>query len=372
MQVRYCEGHHGRFGWDEKGASNTEALCAVLTHCLMIRREKSAVLKQLPAKLRCKLEVDVPPKERKEIVAKMLAIQNDTDASGGEAARQHHPLVTSLYVDTGLAKVKAVGAHVDQLLAPADKGGDAVGQLLLFGHHQRVLDALARHLESKGVPYVRVDGQVPVELRQVQCDRFQRDAQLRVALLSISAAGVGLTLTAASVVVFAECSWEIGKLKQAEDRAHRIGQTSSVLVQYCLAEGTLDDWMWRTVERKLEVTASTVDGAQGAAADFVPTADRPTNDGVPAGGSSSRQHGHSGGGSGGGRSSGEHGADIRAWLGTSAAPAAATDADGVVESATPALRLHDALAQPPPSHGVKRGREVIDLLIDESDELEGK
>ena len=83
--------------------------------------------------------------------------------------------------------------------------------------------------EEKRTRYVRVDGQVAVDSRQVQCDRFQSDPTIQVALLSISAAGVGLTLTAASVVVFAECSWEIGKLRQAEDRAHRIGQKNSVI-----------------------------------------------------------------------------------------------------------------------------------------------
>ena len=69
-----------------------------------------------------------------------------------------------------------------------------------------------------------------------------------MALLSITAAGVGLTMTAASLVVFAECSWDIGKLRQAEDRAHRIGQQGSVLVQYCLADGTLDGF-----HRRLEL-----------------------------------------------------------------------------------------------------------------------
>lgn len=61
----------------------------------------------------------------------------------------------------------------------------------------------------------------------------------------------GLTLTAASHVVFAELYWNPGHVKQAEDRAHRIGQTSSVHVHYLIAKGTFDMVMWAMMNRKV-------------------------------------------------------------------------------------------------------------------------
>jgi SWI/SNF-related matrix-associated actin-dependent regulator 1 of chromatin subfamily A len=70
-------------------------------------------------------------------------------------------------------------------------------------------------------------------------------------VLSITAASVGLTLTAATLVVFCELFFNPGILVQAEDRAHRIGQTDSVTVHYLLARGTIDDRLWPLLLSKL-------------------------------------------------------------------------------------------------------------------------
>jgi len=72
-----------------------------------------------------------------------------------------------------------------------------------------------------------------------------------VALLGITAAGVALTLTAASRVVFAELYWTPAALLQAEDRAHRIGQTSEVVIEYLLADDCVDDVLWPCIQHKM-------------------------------------------------------------------------------------------------------------------------
>lgn len=63
----------------------------------------------------------------------------------------------------------------------------------------------------------------------------------------------GLTFTAATHVVFAELYWDPGHIKQAEDRAHRIGQCSSVNIHYLIANGTLDTLMWGMLNRKVRL-----------------------------------------------------------------------------------------------------------------------
>lgn len=63
----------------------------------------------------------------------------------------------------------------------------------------------------------------------------------------------GLTFTAASHVVFAELYWNPGHIKQAEDRAHRIGQTAAVHIHYLIAKGTFDTVMWAMLNRKVHL-----------------------------------------------------------------------------------------------------------------------
>lgn len=63
----------------------------------------------------------------------------------------------------------------------------------------------------------------------------------------------GLTFTAATHVVFAELYWDPGHIKQAEDRAHRIGQCNSVNIHYLIANGTLDTLMWGMLNRKVRL-----------------------------------------------------------------------------------------------------------------------
>lgn len=78
--------------------------------------------------------------------------------------------------------------------------------------------------------------------------------------MNIKAAGVGLTLTRASTVVFAELAWTPSEVQQAEDRAHRIGQTSCVSVQLLLVKDSIDEVMWEMLQSKLASTGQVLDG----------------------------------------------------------------------------------------------------------------
>lgn len=155
----------------------------------------------------------------------------------------------ALWKRTAEIKLPSILQYMDDLL-------EADHKMLIFAHHQSILDAIEGHLLVRKTRFMRIDGKTPPSGRQDLCNMFQQEASMRVAILSITAASTGLTLTAATTVIFAELFWNPGVMVQAEDRAHRIGQVDSVNVHYLLAKGTTDDSIWPMILKKLSMLES--------------------------------------------------------------------------------------------------------------------
>ena len=135
-------------------------------------------------------------------------------------------------------------------------------QFIVFAHHRSVLNRLCEFASARDESYIRIDGSVPSKERFDLVERFQQSSACRLAILAITAAGVAITLTAASTVFFAELFWTPGAMLQAEDRAHRIGQTSTVRVFYFLARQTIDDMIWPLIQKKMKTLGEVVEGVK--------------------------------------------------------------------------------------------------------------
>ncbi|KAG5187891.1 P-loop containing nucleoside triphosphate hydrolase protein, partial [Tribonema minus] len=123
---------------------------------------------------------------------------------------------------------------------------------------QEVLDGIERAIKDCGVEMVRIDGNTPKGKRQMLVDRFQTERRVRMILLSITAAGVGITLTAGSIAAFAELYWTPGVMAQAEDRIHRIGQKSQCLIQFLVSDTpTMDQHLLSSISLKQKTLQST-------------------------------------------------------------------------------------------------------------------
>ena len=262
---RYCNAQQTRWGWDMDGASNLPELQEKLRATVMVRRLKADVLTELPPKRRQVIEL--PPNGSSGLVEqeqrawaahedKLDAIRDDLElaaAAGNEDAYQAAVArlkdgmqlafteISQARHKLALAKVEAATGHIDDALeATEDK-------LIVFAHHHDVIDALMEHF---GAQAVKLDGRMGMDARQVSIDRFQNDPDVRVFVGQIKAAGVGITLTAASTVLFVELAWTPGDMSQAEDRAHRIGQENAVLVQHLVFDGSLDSKMAKALVQK--------------------------------------------------------------------------------------------------------------------------
>jgi SWI/SNF-related matrix-associated actin-dependent regulator 1 of chromatin subfamily A len=131
-----------------------------------------------------------------------------------------------------------------------------VDKIVVFAHHAAVIDALMDGLKDY-LP-VKLDGRIGAVEKQRAVDTFQNNKDCRVFVGQMQAAGVGITLTAASNVVFVESSWVSGDIAQAVDRCHRIGQKDSVLAQFLVIRGSLEEYMLRTVVDKQHVINSVI------------------------------------------------------------------------------------------------------------------
>jgi hypothetical protein len=258
---RYCNGFEGAYGWDFTGSSNLPELHWLMEETCLIRRLKKDVLTELPAKIRQQVLLEPLEKYKKEFIGakkKQSELDMKIKSSSGNTKQSlenaRRVLTVQMYQDTGRAKIAAALAYLDELNAKGVKA-------LLFAHHRDILDQMMLHLAKRKLKSIRIDGETPVGTRQDLCTQFQTDPKTRFAVLSITAAGVGLTLHAAQTVVFFELFWNPGQLLQAEDRAHRMGQKHVVDVKYLICRGTVDDTIWALIQRKIAVVGQSVNGS---------------------------------------------------------------------------------------------------------------
>lgn len=255
---RYCNGHHNGWGWDFNGASNVEELHEKLTNTIMIRRKKADVLKDLPAKVRSFVPMEIDNwKKYKVVEADFIGwVKREKGLAAAEKAGNAEALAKI----SALKQLAAEG-KMTQAIDWIKDHLDSNGKLVIFAVHKKIIARLMNELADYNP--VKVDGSVSQENRQVAVDTFQNDPRCRVFVGNINAAGVGLTLTAASSVAFVEIARSPGEHDQAEDRIHRIGQTAdSVNAYYLLAGGTIEETMAKLIDSKRKVLDQVLDGIE--------------------------------------------------------------------------------------------------------------
>jgi SWI/SNF-related matrix-associated actin-dependent regulator 1 of chromatin subfamily A len=244
--LRYCAAFQTEWGWDMGGASHLDELHDRLRDVLL-RRSKDEVL-DLPPKLRTYMPVEVDLIAYRKVwldYVQLLATRKRRIPRAmllAEVAKLRHA--------AALAKVPAAIAHVEAVMETGQK-------VVVFTCHTGVVEAL---MQRFGPQAVRLTGEDGAAQRQAAVDAFQNDPEVRVFVGNLVAAGVGVSLTAATQVLFVDYSFVPAEHLQAEDRPYRIGQLNAVTVTYLSAVGTLDEEIERLLAQKLAVVAEAIEG----------------------------------------------------------------------------------------------------------------
>jgi SWI/SNF-related matrix-associated actin-dependent regulator 1 of chromatin subfamily A len=237
----------------------------------MVRRLKKDVLKELPPKLRQIVYLDDgkqikdPAIERwnrlfgadmAKAEAMMEAAKTEEDFK--EAIKRMDAVVGIAFEEmskfrhqTALQKLPMAIEYIENYLAQTES------KVIVFAHHKDVLGAIFSHFKDKAIG-IWGDGASDKE-RQEKVHIFQENPEIRLFVGGLKAAGVGITLTAASTVIFVEGDWTPAAMMQAEDRAHRIGQASPVHIIQLVLRDSLDANMAKYVLRKMKLIERTLD-----------------------------------------------------------------------------------------------------------------
>ena len=216
----------------------------------MLRRRKEEVLPDLPELRFGELPLDGKVVGDSTIETGRLCVDEDRikqalETGGVEALNKLSTEMATVRRLTALAKVGALSEWVKEWLENCDE------KIVIFAQHREAIAVLEQVLSAYR-PSV-VTGAVSSGERQIAVERFQDQVSgPRVFLGNIQAAGVGITLTAASDLVFLEQSWTPADNAQAAMRIHRIGQKRGCLVRVATLAGSIDEAVQRTLARKTE------------------------------------------------------------------------------------------------------------------------
>ncbi len=200
---------------------------------IMLRRVKQDVLADLPPKRRLVMTIDSDDAAYRRLMSpladKLRLLKHDPALSASERSLMEMEIERGERQATGIAKAPYVAQFVRALL----EGGEKV---LLFAHHHQVMDTYRDELRAFSPAFIT--GRETTAQKERSVERFM-SGKTDLCCVSLRAAS-GLNLQRASCVVFGELDWSPAVHSQAEDRAHRMGQTDSLLCYYLVSKGGSD------------------------------------------------------------------------------------------------------------------------------------
>jgi hypothetical protein len=237
---------------------------------LLLRRQKSQVLEQLPGRIDTNIFVPMTPQQRKihaeqgEIVARIVmkwrryGFLTEADQRRLMCALQNMRMVcdSSYLVDSATE----FGTKADEAATLIGEMMEKPGaKVVVFSAWLKMHELLIRRLKDRDIGHVFFHGGVPGAKRKDLVERFRDDAECRV-FLATDAGGVGLNLQHASIVVNMDLPWNPAVLEQRVGRVHRLGQKQPVQVVNFIARGGIEEGMLSLLKFKTSLFKGVLDG----------------------------------------------------------------------------------------------------------------
>ena len=224
----------------------------------MLRRTKDKVARELPEKEEIYQHVTMSEEEQLTYEAMRQKAEATLIANGlGRVSMNTLAEITRLRL-TACCQSK-ITALLELLQTVTDgyeqQEEESRGGALVFSQFTTYLAEIRRTLDDAHVPYLYIDGTVPIIERQKLVEKFQA-GECPVFLISLKAGGLGLNLTRANYVIHMDPWWNPAIESQATDRSHRIGQKKAVTVYHLISQGTIEEKIQRLHERKQNLVSN--------------------------------------------------------------------------------------------------------------------
>jgi SWI/SNF-related matrix-associated actin-dependent regulator 1 of chromatin subfamily A len=236
------------------GGKDLDKLGQILYQNVMIRRTKKEVLNELPPKTRTMITLDLD-ETTKEEYQRTEAEFNELLKSKGISLGEFLDKIMMFETDPILVKLEearqlALEGKITDVIQWIKDFLESDQKLVVFVHHRIAIKRLLNSFPKATV----IQGGISSSKRQEAIDKFQNDPETQLIIVSITAGGEGINLTAANNAVIIETAWNPGKMLQAEDRIHRIGQEAdSVNIWHMIAGDTVEEPIYNLIFKKQEI-----------------------------------------------------------------------------------------------------------------------
>ena len=220
----------------------------------LLRRTKQEVLKELPKKETRVVTITMDDESRMLYDSTLEKAKKELKESKDKTSTAHDrfsafsflPILTSLReicVDAGsfFDGFKTISSKMSYIIEYAKQSVSNGHKVLIFSSFTNVLDNVSLNLKENGMPSYYINGKTEAKDRLELANKFNKEEDVSIMLVSLKAGGTGLNLAGADIVIHLDPWWNIASEEQATDRAHRLGQTRPVTVLKLICHNSIEE-----------------------------------------------------------------------------------------------------------------------------------